>query len=187
MKYRERDAGGVYRGGPMYYIKDGLGRHWRWLAALFAVLGGLAAFGIGNIAQTSEIAGAMSGLFGVPALYTGIGVAVVVAAVVLGGVKRIGQVTSYLVPFMSVFYILAGLVLLALRIADVPAAFAAIVRSLVVYCVIVMSARVRTADAAGRARSHQLPDNAFCAYASPRRESRSGGMPCRMVSIRLLK
>ena len=129
MKYRERDAGGVYRGGPMYYIKDGLGRHWRWLAALFAVLGGLAAFGIGNIAQTSEIAGAMSGLFGVPALYTGIGVAVVVAAVVLGGVKRIGQVTSYLVPFMSVFYILAGLVLLALRIADVPAAFAAIVRS----------------------------------------------------------
>lgn len=128
VKYREKDTDGVYRGGPMYYIKDGLGKHWGWLAAVFAVLGGLAAFGIGNISQSSEIAGAMTGLFGVKPLYTGIGVAVVVAAVVLGGVKRIGQVTSYLVPFMSVFYILAGIVLLVMRITDIPAAFVSIVR-----------------------------------------------------------
>lgn len=128
MKYREKDADGVYRGGPMYYIRNGLGRHWRWLAAVFAVLGGLAAFGIGNIAQSSEIAGAMSGLFGVKPLYTGIGIAVVVAVVVLGGVQRIGQVTSYLVPFMSIFYILAGIVLLAMRVTDIPAALAAIIK-----------------------------------------------------------
>ena len=128
LKYRVKDAKGVYKGGPMYYIENGLGKKWKWLAVIFAVLGGLASFGIGNIAQSNEIAGAVNGLFGLDLLTTGIILAVVVAIVVIGGVKRIGQVTSYMVPFMALFYILAGIALIVLRITDVPEAFAAIFR-----------------------------------------------------------
>ena len=64
IKYRERNEAGDWVGGPMYYIKNGLGKKWKPLAVIFAILGGLTSFGIGNIAQTSEIAGAMNGLFG---------------------------------------------------------------------------------------------------------------------------
>jgi len=126
MKYRVTDENGVHKGGPMYYIENGLGKNWKWLAVIFAALGGIASFGIGNIAQSSEIAGALKGLFGVPPLAAGVILTVVVGIVVLGGVKRIGTVTSYLVPFMSVFYILAGLAVIVLRIGDIPAALAAI-------------------------------------------------------------
>lgn len=126
IKFREKDKDGQYHGGPMYYITNGLGKNWKWLAVIFAVLGGLASFGIGNIAQSNEIAGAAKGLFGLDPLVTGIILAVVVAIVILGGVKRIGQVTSYLVPFMAIFYILAGIAVIVLRITDIPSAFAAI-------------------------------------------------------------
>lgn len=128
MKYRETDAEGVHKGGPMYYIENGMGKAWKPLAVIFALLGGLASFGIGNIAQSSEIAGAMNGLLGLPAMATGVILAIVVAFVVIGGAKRIGQVTSYVVPFMAMFYIAAGIGVIALRITDVPAAFATIVR-----------------------------------------------------------
>ena len=126
MKYRNTDLEGVHKGGPMYYIENGLGKKWKWLAVIFAILGGLASFGIGNIAQSSEIAGALNGLFNLDPLITGIILAVLVAIVVLGGVKRIGQVTSYLVPFMAIFYILAGIVLILMSIPELPAAFGAI-------------------------------------------------------------
>ncbi len=128
VKYRQTDAKGEYHGGPMYYITGGLGKRFKWLAVLFALLGGLASFGIGNIAQSSEIAGAAEGLFGMPRLTTGIILAALVAAVVLGGVKRIGAVTSYLVPFMGVFYILAGLALICIRLPAVPGVFGLIFR-----------------------------------------------------------
>lgn len=124
MKYRVKDENGVYKGGPMYYIEGGLGKSWKWLAVIFAILGGLASFGIGNIAQSNEIAGAMNSLLGVNPFVTGIILAVIVAIVVLGGVQRIGQVTSLIVPFMACFYVFAGLAVIALRITDVPAAFA---------------------------------------------------------------
>ena len=126
MKYREKDKDGVYHGGPMYYIVNGLGKGWKWLAVIFAILGGLASFGIGNIAQSSEIAGAVHSLTGLAPLVVGIILAIIVAIVVLGGVKRIGQVTSLLVPFMAIFYIIAGVIVLIMRITDIPAAFAAI-------------------------------------------------------------
>ena len=129
MKFRNTDEKGVHKGGPMYYIENGLGKNWKWLAVIFAILGGLASFGIGNIAQTNEIAGAMNGLFGLDPLITGIILAVVVAIVVIGGVKRIGQVTSYLVPFMAIFYILAGIILIVMSIPQLPAAFGAIFRN----------------------------------------------------------
>ena len=128
VKYRQTDEKGEYHGGPMYYITEGLGKRWKWLAVLFALLGGLASFGIGNIAQSSEIAGAMKGLFGLHPLVTGVLLAVLVAVVVLGGVKRIGTVTSYLVPFMGVFYVLAGLLLICIRLPAVPGVFATIFR-----------------------------------------------------------
>lgn len=128
VKFREVGDDGKFHGGPMYYITNGLGKNFKWLACIFAILGGLASFGIGNIAQTNEIAGAMSSLFGLSPLVTGIILAVIVAIVVIGGVKRIGQVTSYLVPFMSVFYVLAGIAVIILRITDIPGALALIVK-----------------------------------------------------------
>ena len=126
MKYRIKDDNGVYHGGPMYYIENGIGKGWKWLAVIFCLLGGLASFGIGNIAQSSEIAGALSDLFHLSPLVSGILIAVVVALVTLGGIKRIGKVTSLLVPFMSVFYILAGIVIILMRITHIPAVFAQI-------------------------------------------------------------
>ncbi|MBO4343442.1 MAG: sodium:alanine symporter family protein [Clostridia bacterium] len=132
MKYREKDEKGFFHGGPMYYITHGLGNGWKWLSVIFAALGGLACFGIGNIAQSSEISGAVLGLVNVDAadpkantikLIVGIALAVLVAIVVIGGAKRIGTVTSYLVPVMAIFYIVAGIVLIVMRITDVPAAF----------------------------------------------------------------
>ena len=129
MKYRVRDENGVYHGGPMYYIENGLGKSWKWLAVVFAILGGLASFGIGNIAQSTEIAGALESLFGMNKLVSGILLAILVGIVLIGGVKRIGQVTSYLVPFMSVFYILAGILVIILRITQIPAVLWLIVKS----------------------------------------------------------
>ena len=128
MKYRVKEDG-VYKGGPMYSIEKGLGKNWKWLAVIFAILGGLTSFGIGNIAQSSEIAGAMSGLFGLNPEITGILLAIVVGIVVLGGSKRIGQVTSFLVPFMAMFYVAAGIGVIVLRAGDIPAAFGAIIGS----------------------------------------------------------
>ncbi len=122
LKYREKDENGQYHGGPMYYITNGLGKEWKFLAVIFAIFGGIASFGIGNIAQSNEIAGAMEGMFGIDPLVTGIILAVLVGIVIVGGVKRIGQVASYLVPFMAIFYILAGIFVIVLRITDIPAA-----------------------------------------------------------------
>ena len=129
VRYRETGADGVHRGGPMYYIQNGLGRRWKPLAVAFALLAGIASFGIGNIAQSSEIAGAMSGLFGLNPLVTGIALAVLVAVIVLGGAKRIGRVTELMVPLMSLFYVLAGVAVLLLRLRDIPSALGLIVRS----------------------------------------------------------
>ena len=124
VKFRETDDIGTHRGGPMYYIQNGMGRKWKWLATLFALIAGFATFGIGNLAQSSEISGAMQGLLGLDPRITGILLVVGVGIVVLGGAQRIGVVTSYMVPFMSLFYILAGIAVIILRISDVPAAFA---------------------------------------------------------------
>lgn len=129
LKFRDTGADGVHKGGPMYYIENGLGKGWKWLAIAFAILGGVASFGIGNIAQSSEIAGAASGLFGLDPLVTGIALTILVAVVVLGGVKRIGQVTSLLVPFMSVFYVAAGIVVILMRVTDIPAVLGSILSS----------------------------------------------------------
>ena len=129
VKYRVKDENGVHHGGPMYYIENGLGAKWKWLAITFAILGGVASFGIGNIAQSTEVASAMVNLFGLSRPVAGVILAVLVGVVLIGGVKRIGSVTSYLVPVMSVFYILAGLLVLILRVTQIPAAFGLIFKS----------------------------------------------------------
>ncbi|MBR1660077.1 MAG: sodium:alanine symporter family protein [Oscillospiraceae bacterium] len=126
---RWRDTrGGVHRGGPMYYITLGLGPRFRPLAALFALAGTLASFGVGNLVQSSEIGSAMAELFGIPQPATGLALAVLTAAVLFGGVGRIGRVTEKLVPLMAGIYILAALAVLILRIGALPAALGSIFR-----------------------------------------------------------
>ena len=129
VKFRETGDDGKFHGGPMYYITNGLGKNWKFLAIIFALLGGLASFLTFNKSFNMPIAGAVSGLFGLDPMVTGIALTVLVGVVVLGGVKRIGQVTSLLVPFMSVFYVAAGIVVILMRITDIPGVFAAIFSS----------------------------------------------------------
>lgn len=128
VRYRERNEKGDYVGGPMYYIRNGLGPKWNWLAVTFSALGALAAFGIGNMTQVNTIAGAVNTaidafggntqgatvtLFGqivpVSSIVVGLLVAMVVGLVLFGGIKRIGSVTEKLVPFMALAYILCSL------------------------------------------------------------------------------
>jgi len=121
--YREQDAHGRWVGGPMYAIRNGLGRRWAWLGTVFAVFGGLAGFGIGNMVQANSIAAAMNSSFGISNATTGIVLLALTAAVILGGIKRIAAVSDWLVPFMAVGYIVAALIVLMVHAADVPAAF----------------------------------------------------------------
>lgn len=124
VKYRAVDERGEMAGGPMYYIEKGLG--WKWLAVLFAVFASVAAFGIGNMVQSNAVAGNISASFGLNPWITGVILAVLTALVILGGIKSIGRVTSYLVPFMALFYVLGGLAIILLNITEVPAAIGTI-------------------------------------------------------------
>ena len=124
VQYREKDAAGQYVGGTMYYIQNGLGRNWRWLAIAFAVFGMLAGFGIGNSVQANSVAHGLQDSFGLPAWVTGVTLAVLVGLVVLGGMKRIATVATYIVPFMALAYLLAGLVVLVDHADALPAALA---------------------------------------------------------------
>ena len=126
VQYREVDENKEHVGGPMYYIKNGMGKSWVWLGILFAVFGAIAAFGIGNTVQTNSIADAVNATYGIPKAVTGGVLAVMVAAVILGGIKRIADVASALVPFMAIIYIIAALSVIILNIGQVPAAFGAI-------------------------------------------------------------
>jgi len=125
VRYREVDGLGNHVGGPMYYIRNGLGPNWQWLAVLFAVFGMLAGFGIGNGVQCFEVSSALATL-GIPRLVTGIVLGVVVFAVIIGGIQRIAQAASAIVPVMSVLYLLACLLILLINIGSVPEAFATI-------------------------------------------------------------
>jgi len=121
IKYREKTPDGRFVGGPMYYIRNGL--NLKWLAAIFALFGALAAFGIGNMTQANSVAAVLESNFGVNKWISGIIVAAATAAVVLGGLKRIVQVTEKLVPFMAAFYVLGGIIILVTNAARIPAAF----------------------------------------------------------------
>ena len=123
VKYREVDEVGNHVGGPMYYIKNGLGKKWLWLAPTFAVFGAIAGFGIGNTVQANSVADVLQSSYGIPTWVTGVALLLLVGAVILGGIKRIAQVAGKLVPFMAIAYLLAGLVVLLINAAEIPAAF----------------------------------------------------------------
>ncbi|EEB79717.1 MAG: sodium:alanine symporter family protein [Halioglobus sp.] len=129
VKFREQDEKGNYSGGPMYYIRNGLHPRWHWLAYAFALFGSLAGFGIANTVQSNSVSQALNDAFTVPPLATGLVLMVLVGAVVLGGIKRIASVASYLVPIMAVSYILLSIVVILMNITAVPAALETIVTS----------------------------------------------------------
>jgi AGCS family alanine or glycine:cation symporter len=123
VRFREVDELGNHVGGPMYYIKNGLGKKWTWLAVTFAVFGAIAGFGIGNTVQSNSVASVMTENFGISPIVTGIILFVLTGAVILGGIQRIGAVAGKLVPFMAISYILCGLVVLGMNASEIPAAF----------------------------------------------------------------
>lgn len=135
--FRERNRHGDWVGGPMYYIKNGLKKHWYWLAVLYSVLGVLTVFGTGNATQVNTITTAIDSALrnyqivtesGLAQVNLGIGifVAILVALILLGGIKRIGQVTEKLVPIMAALYIFLSLGIVVLHFSRVPTVFAAI-------------------------------------------------------------
>ncbi len=137
IKYRERNEAGEWVGGPMYYIKNGLGKNWKWLGAVFAVFGALAAFGIGNMTQVNTIASTVNTAIAefiptsdsqqmIIAWVVSIICSVVCGIVLLGGIERLADVCALLVPVMAVIYIIAAIVVIIANITSIPAAFAAI-------------------------------------------------------------
>ncbi len=129
VKYRETNALGKHIGGPMYYIKNGLGAKWGWLAFLFALFGTVAAFGIGNMVQSNSVADALHTNFSIDKKITGAVIAILAGLVILGGIQRIGAVAGKLVPFMAIVYILGSLAIIISNISEVPAALSLIVDS----------------------------------------------------------
>jgi AGCS family alanine or glycine:cation symporter len=122
VKYRVTNPRGEMSGGPMYYLSQGLNAPW--LGVLFAIFAAVAAFGIGNMVQSNSVSIALESSFGLPAWITGILLAVLTGAVLIGGIKSIGKVTGYLVPLMIVLYVLAALIIVLLEWRRIPEVFA---------------------------------------------------------------
>jgi AGCS family alanine or glycine:cation symporter len=120
LHYREPDESGTMRGGAMYTLRKGLGLPW--LGTAFALLTSLAAFGIGNMVQANSVAESLRASFGIAPAVTGLVLVVITAAVIIGGIKRIGEVTSVMVPFMALLYLGGGLLVLALHAGELPRA-----------------------------------------------------------------
>ena len=115
VKYRVTNSKGEMSGGPMYYIENGLGKKWKWLAFLFAFFGVMASFGIGSTVQANSVAQAVHSSFGIDTWITGVVLTLITAFVVLGGIQSIARVSSVVVPFMAVLYIVGGLVVVAMH------------------------------------------------------------------------
>ena len=134
VRYRTRDANGDFVGGPMYMIRNGLGKRWRWLAGLYSFFGVVAAFGVGNATQVNAVISgineAVIAFGGEPTmagnLSMGILLALLVAFMLLGGLRRIGSIAERLVPFAALGYVLLGLGVLIARADAIPAAFSSI-------------------------------------------------------------
>jgi AGCS family alanine or glycine:cation symporter len=128
VKYRETDVEGNYVGGPMYYIKNGLGARWQWLAIAFALFGAFAGFGIGNMVQANSVADAVHTNLGIDKVVTGGIMAVLVFLVLVGGIKRIAKVAGAVIPIMAIAYLLGGLIVIFANISQVPEALMLIVK-----------------------------------------------------------
>jgi AGCS family alanine or glycine:cation symporter len=129
VNYRETDAAGKKVGGPMYYIKNGLGKRWRPLAFLFALFGSLAGFGLANTVQSNTVSQVLLNNFDIPTMLSGLVMALMVALVLLGGIVRIAKVAGKLVPLMTMIYLLATFIILVMHLSEIPAALALIVDS----------------------------------------------------------
>jgi AGCS family alanine or glycine:cation symporter len=121
IKFREKDKFGTMSGGPMYYISKGLGM--KWLGWLFALFASIAAFGIGNMVQSNSVAHALESAFGVSPWITGIVLCGATGFVIIGGIKSIAKVTSALVPFMIVLYLIGAIISLYINFEQIPHAF----------------------------------------------------------------
>lgn len=129
VQYREQDELGGYSGGPMYYIRNGLGSRWRWLAAAFALFGAMAGFGLANTVQSNSVAQVLTDNLGIPWEVTGIVLMVLVGGVILGGIQRIAATAGAVVPVMALAYILMSVIVIASNIEKVPDAIVYIVES----------------------------------------------------------
>jgi AGCS family alanine or glycine:cation symporter len=127
VNYRKREKDGPMVGGPMVYIKDGMGKNWAFLAVIFALFGSLAAFGIGNMVQANSVADGLLS-FGIPRVFTGLFLIIAVGLVTIGGIKRIANVAIVTVPFMTIIYILGALFIIVTQIGKIPEAFSLIFR-----------------------------------------------------------
>ena len=126
-KYRITDEVGTVAGGPMYYIERGLGPKWKPMAIFFAVMLAFTAFFTGNAVQANTVADQMNSVFGIPMVVMGGITSVIVGAVILGGIGRIGKVTAFLAPFMAAIYVFGALIIIVLNLGSVPGAFGTIV------------------------------------------------------------
>ncbi|MDH5361573.1 MAG: alanine:cation symporter family protein, partial [Gammaproteobacteria bacterium] len=128
VNFREKDEAGNHIGGPMFYIRNGLGKNWQWLAVAFAIFGTIAGFGIGNGVQSNSVAQALEASYGIDPMMTGIVMAITVGLVLFGGIQRIAKVANKLVPFMALAYIFFGLIIILMNITGVPDAITLIVK-----------------------------------------------------------
>ena len=129
VEYREIDEDGERLGGPMYFIRNALGKRWAWLAASYALFGAIAAFGIGNLVQSHAIANNIYTATGIPKVVTALVLFALVTAVVVGGITRLARVAGVLVPFMGLFYVSAALIILLWNLPQIPDALALIFHS----------------------------------------------------------
>lgn len=129
VNYRETDSLGKKVGGPMYYIKNGLGNNWKWLGILFAIFGSLAGFGLANTVQSHEVSRVLAENYQIPSHYSGLVMAFLVAMVLLGGIKRIATVAGKLVPLMTIVYVISTSLILISYYQAIPSAIALIVDS----------------------------------------------------------
>ena len=127
--YRERDELGGYSGGPMYYIGNGLGKRWAWLATAFALFGGMAGFGLANTVQSNSVAQVLTDNLDIPWQVTGVVLMILVGGVILGGIQRIAATAGAVVPMMAVAYMLMSVIVIALNIQQVPEAIMTIIDS----------------------------------------------------------
>ena len=127
--YRERDELGGYSGGPMYYIRNGLGKRWAWLATAFALFGGMAGFGLANTVQSNSVAQVLTDNLDIPWQVTGVVLMILVGGVILGGIQRIAATAGAVVPMMAVAYMLMSVIVIALNIQQVPEAIMTIIDS----------------------------------------------------------
>jgi AGCS family alanine or glycine:cation symporter len=126
MMHRRINPDGSASGGPMYYIELGLGRNWKWLAVTFAGFAAIASFGGGCMNQSNSLADQVQSQWGIPTVFTGLVFAALVAAVIIGGIRRIGRVTAVLAPSMALMYVAGAMIILAIHLTGIPAALALI-------------------------------------------------------------